>query len=65
VPDHKTRLGAVALDLAYSEGKPIERQIQVKADFEDLPTILARIRASPASLRELSDVPEIHVMPND
>ena len=65
VPDHKTRLAAAALDLAYSEGKPIERQVQITGDFEDLGTLLNRIRESPVAMRELADLPSLRAMPND
>jgi uncharacterized secreted protein with C-terminal beta-propeller domain len=35
VPDHKTRLAATMLDLAYREGKPVERSITAHADMDD------------------------------
>jgi hypothetical protein len=40
VPDHKTRLAAVVLDLAYREGKPVERQISVIGSAEDFVEVL-------------------------
>jgi hypothetical protein len=64
VPDHKTRLAAVALDLAYSEGKPIERQVQVRGNFEELGDLLSRIRASPVAIRELADVVDLRATPS-
>jgi len=46
VPDHKTRLAAVALDLAYREGKPIDRKEVLTANLEDFPTRLRRLQES-------------------
>ena len=48
VPDHKTRLAATMLDLAYREGKPIERQLTATAKFEDLASLQERVSQSPA-----------------
>jgi hypothetical protein len=53
VPDHKTRLAAVALDLAYSEGKPVEKSITVSGDFEDLQSLLEAMKQSPAAQASL------------
>jgi len=39
VPDHKTRLAAITLELAYTEGRPIERQMSLSGNFEDLATL--------------------------
>jgi hypothetical protein len=36
VPDPKTRLAGVILDLAYREGSPVKRQVVATARFEDL-----------------------------
>jgi hypothetical protein len=47
VPDHKTRLAAVMLDLAYREGKPVERQLTASVKFEDLETLQSRVSQSP------------------
>jgi len=52
-PDHKTRLAAVALDLAYREGKPVERQITVHGGMDDFQTMLEKARNSPAALASL------------
>lgn len=54
VPDHKTRLAAITLELAYSEGRPIERQIQLQAKFEDLGEVLAQVRESPETMKMLA-----------
>jgi peptidyl-tRNA hydrolase len=43
-PDHKTRLAAVALDLAYREGKPVERSISATGDLNKFPELLERLR---------------------
>jgi hypothetical protein len=47
VPDHKTRLAAVTLELAYSEGRPIERQMSLSGKFEDLAALQERLKHSP------------------
>jgi hypothetical protein len=36
------------LDLAYREGKPVERQISATAKFEDLATLQEKLKSSPA-----------------
>ena len=48
VPDHKTRLAAIALELAYTEGRPVERQVQVRGKFEDLKALRDRIAGLPS-----------------
>ena len=48
VPDHKTRLAATMLDLAYREGKPVERQISAHANANDFPELLRRLQHSEA-----------------
>ena len=53
VPDHKTRLAAITLELAYSEGRPVERQISVSGDVEDFAAMLEKARQSPAALEAL------------
>ncbi|HEY2626271.1 MAG TPA: hypothetical protein VGI41_05915 [Candidatus Udaeobacter sp.] len=53
VPDHKTRLAGVMLDLAYREGKPVERQVQLQGDFEDLSVRLEKYKFSPEARRLL------------
>jgi hypothetical protein len=40
VPDHKTRLAAITLELAYSEGRPVERQVSINADAQDFEQVL-------------------------
>ena len=44
MPDHKTRLAAVTLELAYTEGRPIERQISVSGDVDDFAAMLEKAR---------------------
>jgi len=46
VPDHKTRLAAVTLELAYTEGRPVERQIVARADVTDFAERLRRLQSS-------------------
>jgi hypothetical protein len=55
VPDHKTRLAATALDLAYREGRPRERSenVHVHATTEDFKLMLDRIRQSKGAQRRL------------
>ena len=48
VPDHKTRLAAVTLELAYTEGRPIERQMSLSGKFEDLASLQQRVMQSEA-----------------
>lgn len=51
-PDHKMRLAAVALDLAYREGKPVERSVGVHADAKDFPKMVQLLSSSPAFLED-------------
>jgi hypothetical protein len=53
VPDHKTRLAAVTLELAYTEGRPIERQISVSGDVDDFAAMLEKAKQSPAFMDSL------------
>jgi hypothetical protein len=55
VPDHKTRLAAVALDLAYREGKPVEKSLTVHADVEDFQAMVDKLNASPAFQAKISE----------
>lgn len=48
VPDHKTRLAAITLELAYTEGRPVERQIVASGKFEDLAALQAQVMQSQA-----------------
>jgi hypothetical protein len=48
LPDHKTQLAAVMLDLAYREGKPVERQMSLSGKFEDLLELQERVAQSQA-----------------
>jgi hypothetical protein len=49
-PDHKTRLAVVALDLAYREGKPVERAEVLHGDAKDFPSLIEKLNQSPAFL---------------
>jgi hypothetical protein len=51
VRDHKTRLAAVTMELAYTEGRPIERQMSLSGKFEDLAAMQERLKHSPAFQR--------------
>jgi hypothetical protein len=64
VPDHRTRLAAFALSRAYHEGKPIERQIQLQGDFEDLGAMLERARNSPEAMRLLGSLKSLQSGPS-
>ena len=62
VPDHKTRLAAITLELAYTEGRPLERQISVSGDVEDFAAMIERFRDSeflPESLQKTVQGKEI------
>ena len=48
VPDHKTRLAAITLELAYTEGRPTERKIVATGSFDDLAALKARIENLPS-----------------
>jgi hypothetical protein len=48
VPDHKTRLAAITLELAYTEGRPVERQITASGKFEDLQALMERMSNAPS-----------------
>lgn len=47
-PDWKERRENVALILSYVEGRPVERQIQARGDFEDLEALRNRIAGLPS-----------------
>jgi hypothetical protein len=47
-PDWKERRENAALILAYVEGRPVERQIQARGDFEDLEALRNRIASLPS-----------------
>jgi hypothetical protein len=51
VPDHKTRLAAVTLELAYVEGTPVKREISLTGTFESAEAVLERLRQSPEAMR--------------
>ena len=66
VPDTKSRLAGVALDLAYREGRPVERQIKVNTNFDDFSELLKKFRSSPEAMRswnekETMELPAIDV----
>jgi len=62
-PDHKTRLQAATLALAYKHGRPVERQEVLTANITASDeSIMDRIKNSPAAIaalrRFLGDLPE-------
>ncbi len=58
MPDHKTRLSSVALELAYREGLPA-KNVRVDAEsFLSADEILARLRQSPETLRRFPELAE-------
>ena len=59
VPDHKTRLAAVMLSLAYDEGLPIQKKIQVVQEFRSADDILERFRQSPEAMRMLRTLADL------
>ena len=52
-PDHKTRLAAVALELAYDEGLPVQRSVAMAGSFKDASELLATLNESPAAREAL------------
>jgi hypothetical protein len=55
VPDHKTRLAAVALDLAYREGRPRERSesLVLHADLDDFQAMIDLVKSSPGAMKSI------------
>jgi len=58
VPDHKTRLAAVTLELAYTEGRPFERQLTVNASSDDFAAMVDKYRHVLAGQSLQRTVPE-------
>jgi hypothetical protein len=56
VPDHRSRIAAVTLQLAYHEGLPVKREVSVTANFEPLDSVLERLKESPEARRMLSSM---------
>ena len=52
-PDHKTRLAATALSLAYDEGLPVQRQVVLTKAFESIEETIKKIRGSPELMKAL------------
>jgi hypothetical protein len=42
VPDHKTRLAAITLELAYTEGRPVEKVLTVHGSTDDFQAMVAK-----------------------
>ena len=56
VPDHKTRLAAITLELAYTEGRPIERQLVATGKFTDFQAVIEKVKSSPAMMAALGNM---------
>ena len=52
-PDHKTRLAAATLQLAYDEGTPVQRQVVLSASFDSADKTIAKIKESPELLKAI------------
>jgi hypothetical protein len=52
-PDHNTRIKAANMVAAYKEGLPVQRQIQLQGNIEDLNATLERIQSSPEAARAM------------
>lgn len=59
-PDHKMRMASALAFLAYDEGTPVARSVQVTADMSGLDDALQRIQGSPEAaavlVRQLSEI---------
>ena len=55
-PDHKTRMAAAQIALAYRHGRPIERQQVVTAKIDSESDLLSRLVRSPAAKQALKDL---------
>lgn len=55
-PDHRTRLAAATLALAYRHGRPIERQQVITAKVDSEPDLISRLVHSPAARQALRDL---------
>ena len=53
VPDHKIRLAATTLELAYDEGTPVKRSVTITSDFRSAEDILEVMRQSPEATRAI------------
>lgn len=53
IPDHKTRLAAATLVLAYDEGLPVKRTVTLTGDFQTADQLIDRLRSSPEALRAI------------
>jgi hypothetical protein len=59
-PDHRTRLQAAQLGLAYAHGRPVERSeiVQVNLDADNSIGLAERLKNSPALRRSLRAILE-------
>ena len=67
VPDHKIRLAATTLELAYDEGTPLKRSISINADFKSAEDILDAMKRSPEAARAMRAISgvEVHSSPKE
>jgi len=54
VPDHKIRLAATTLELAYDEGTPVKRSVTITSNFRSAEEIVQAITSSPEASRALA-----------
>jgi len=52
-PDHKTRLAATTLELAYDEGLPVKRSIVLSGSFKSAEEMMGVIQSSPEAEKAL------------
>jgi hypothetical protein len=52
-PDHKTRIAAANMMAAYTEGLPIQREVQLNANVDDLQQTIDNLKHSPAGQKML------------
>jgi hypothetical protein len=57
-PDHRTRLEASKLFAAYTEALPVQRQMQVNAQFTDFQAVIEKVKNSPVMRAALGYVIE-------
>ena len=50
-PDHSTRVKSAELILAYAEGRPVERKVNLTGDFNNYDSKLEKLLASPEGMR--------------
>jgi colicin import membrane protein len=61
--DHKMRMAAVALQLAYDEGTPVQRQALAITPFRSAQELIDAMSSSPEAQRTMSKRPSSEVVP--